>query len=261
MSQGSEATALTYEGIENMFKISFTQEDLQELKEALRDMKKSIKIYTFIDEGCQYCENTVELIDIIANSSPLVNGKRLLQHIIVDRREDPEPFSKFKISRVPTVALLEGYIRYTGMPAGEEVRGLVETLIRLSQESSGLSPLSVEKISSLKGKVYIEVVVTPSCPYCPYAALMANMFAYESYRKGNKLVIADTIEAYENSDIADGYGVLSVPTIAINKKVEFIGLPYEGQFLEKVVEHSENEAKREKEREKLMKLLKSIEED
>ncbi len=57
------------------------------------------------------------------------------------------------------------------------------------------------------------------------------MFAYEAYKQGTKAVISDTVEAYENPDIADKYGVMSVPSIAINGRLVFIGVPYEEDFL------------------------------
>ncbi len=259
MVEGSETTALTYEGLEKMFKVNFTEKDIEDLRSALSEMKASINIFTFVGNNCQYCENTIELMNIIANSSPQVNSNKGINHVIIKKEENPELFERFNIERIPTVALLEGKIRYTGMPAGEEVRGLVETIIRISQGDSGLSQSSIEKIAALKGEVHIEVIVTPTCPYCPYAALLANMIAYESFKAGNKVIIADTVEAYENPDIADGYGVMSVPTIAINGKVEFIGLPYEGQFVEKVIEHSEKVLRKSKERERLKSLLEELE--
>ena len=256
----AEATPIETRGIEELFKISFTEQDLRDLKDALSEMKNPVEVYTFTDANCPYCEKTIDLMNIIADASPEVNGGKLVKHIVVRKGEDPENlFKRFRVERVPTVALIEGFIRYTGMPAGEEVRGLVETIIRLSQENSDLSPSTKEKIAALKGDVKIEVVVTPSCPYCPYAALLANMLAYESYRAGNKAIIADTIEAYENPDIADAYGVLSVPTIALNGAVEFVGLPYEGQLLEKVVEHSEKAWKKKQKKEELMRLLNELE--
>jgi len=259
MAESSEVTALTYEGLEKMFKVSFTNEDLEELKEALRDLRKPITIYTFVDTECQYCKNTEELINVLVNAAPTINGEKLLRHVVLKRSERPDIFKKFRVERVPTVTLIDGYIQYTGMPAGEEIRGLVETLIRLSQGNSGLSKSSIERIAALKGSVNIEIIVTPTCPYCPYAALLANMIAYEAYKVGSRRVVANIVEAYENPDIADNYGVMSVPTIAINKKVEFIGLPYESQLLDKVVEHSENVWRRSREREKLIDLLKEVE--
>ncbi|MEM4434533.1 MAG: thioredoxin family protein, partial [Sulfolobales archaeon] len=145
---------------------------------------------------------------------------------------------KFGISRIPSIAMIEGYIKYTGMPAGEELRGLIETIIRLSTGDSGLSERSMKKISELKAPVYVEVIVTPTCPYCPYVALMANMIAYEAYKAGNKAVISDIVEAYENPDIADSYNIMSVPAVAINKQMAFVGLPYEEQFVDLIYEVS-----------------------
>ncbi len=256
----AEATPIETKGIEEMFRISFSEQDLKDLRDTLKDMKNPVEVYTFIDGDCPYCEKTVELMNIIAEASPEIDGGRMIKHIVVDRSRDGDSlFQRFRVERVPTVAMVEGYVRYTGMPAGEEVRGLVETIIRISQGESDLSPSTVEKVAALKGDVHIEVVVTPTCPYCPYAALLANMLAYESFRNGNKVVLADTVEAYENPDIADSYGVLSVPTIAINGSVEFVGLPYEAQLLEKVVEHSEKVWRKKRKKEELMKLLDEFE--
>jgi len=83
-------------------------------------------------------------------------------------------------------------------------------------------------------------VVTPSCPYCPYAVLMANMFAYDSKGK----VISTTVEAYEEGDIADMYQVSAVPTVILRREdqdvgnVEFIGVPPESDLLKKVLDYS-----------------------
>jgi len=155
------------------------------------------------------------------------------------RPEDLEEFKRQNVERVPTVAMLGGVIRYTGTPAGEEVRGLIETIMRISENESGLEPETKKSLANLKGTVHIEVVVTPSCPYCPYAALLANMFAYEAWKQGNPKVIADTVEAYENMDIAEKYGVMSVPAIALNGVMSFIGVPYEEDFINYVVAAAE----------------------
>jgi len=117
------------------------------------------------------------------------------------------------------------------MPAGEEIKGFIETLIRISNNDHGLSESTVKELLKLNGQVRIEVIVTPPCPYCPYAALLSNMFAYVSKIYGDGNIKSFIIEAYENPDIADKYTVTTVPTIAINGKVVFVGLPYEAQLL------------------------------
>jgi glutaredoxin-like protein len=227
--------------IDEMFEVSFTQEDIESIAEAFKEMKEPVTLYVFVERDrskCRYCSNTVKLVENLAKASARVSTPPLLNYVIAEKGVDEELFKKYRVSRIPSVVLLDGYIRYTGMPAGEEVRGLIETIIRLSTGDSGLSERSIRRISELKAPVYIEVIVTPTCPYCPYVALMANMMAFEAYRAGNRAVVSDIVEAYENQDIADAYNVISVPVVAINRQVAFVGLPYEEQFVEAVYDAS-----------------------
>ncbi|MCX8184645.1 MAG: thioredoxin family protein [Sulfolobales archaeon] len=224
-----------------MFEVSFSPEDIDYLAETLKEMKDQVTLYVFVEKNrrkCRYCDNTIELVKTLSSASARISDPPLLNYIVVEKGVSDDLFEKYKITRIPSVAMIEGYIRYTGMPAGEEIRGLIETIIRLSTRDSGLSEKSTRKISELKSPVYVEVIVTPTCPYCPYAALIANMIAYEAYRAGNRAVVSDIVEAYENPDIADAYNVMSVPVVAVNKRVVFAGLPYEEQLVDVVYEAS-----------------------
>jgi len=244
--------------IDEMFEVSFTQEDIESIAEAFREMKEPVTLYVFVEKNrsrCRYCSNTVKLVESLARASARASTPPLLNYVLAEKEVD-ELFKKFKVSRIPSIVLLDGHIRYTGMPAGEEVRGLVETIIRLSTGDSGLSERSIRRISELKAPVYIEVIVTPTCPYCPYVALMANMIAFEAYRAGNRAVVSDIVEAYENPDIADAYNVMSVPVVAINRQVAFVGLPYEEQFVELVYDASMRLWVREQRRKFLERMLK-----
>ncbi|MCS7099080.1 MAG: thioredoxin family protein, partial [Sulfolobales archaeon] len=170
--------------IDSMFEVSFSQDDIDYLAEALKEMKNRVTLYVFVEKDrrkCRYCDNTIKLVKTLNTASARVSDPPLLDYVVIEKGVNDDLFEKFRISRIPSVAMIEGYIRYTGMPAGEEIRGLVETAIRLSTEDSGLSEKSIRKISELKSPVHIEVVVTPTCPYCPYVALLANMIAYEAY--------------------------------------------------------------------------------
>ncbi len=213
----------------------------RELQETLLDMVNPVTVDVFIGPNCETCDDTILLLKMMEDNSPKENGEPKLKVRIFDKSIEKhlEEFKRQSVERVPTVTMIDGYIRYTGIPAGEEIRGLIETILRISEGDSGLEEHTGAQLEKLKEKVHIEVIVTPSCPYCPYAALLANMFAYEAYKRGNPKVIADTVEAYENSDIADKYGVTSVPAIAINGKMAFIGVPYEEDFIRYVVAASE----------------------
>ncbi|MCI2415473.1 MAG: thioredoxin family protein [Candidatus Aramenus sp.] len=221
----------------------FTPEVESALQDALKDMKGPVDVYVFIDSSdrnCNYCEVTRKFLDFVSKAAPKdESGSSLLKVHVVDRAKESDKalFSEFNVSRVPTVAFYKGYIRWTGAPLGEEIRALVETIVRLSQGESGLSSETVNAIKEkLNGQVKVEVVVTPSCPYCPYAALLSHMVAYEACKAGKCNIISDVVEAYENQDIAEKYQVMSVPTLAVNESVEFIGVPNEENFIDTLVQ-------------------------
>lgn len=216
--------------------VEFDNETREALREALEDMENPVDINVFVGEDCKYCDATVKLIENIAEESPSTGGEHLLRVHVYRRGADDDVFSRHGVYRVPSVTLLDGAVKYTGIPAGEEVRGLVETIIRISTGDSGLDESTVRILTGeLVEDTYIENIVTPQCPYCPYAALLINMFAFEVWRSGRRNLVADTIEAYENPDIADKYNVTSVPAIAVNGNLLFIGVPFEEDLVERIV--------------------------
>lgn len=212
------------------------EETKKALREALKDMVNPVECMVFVtkDPECTYCETTVQLCKLLSETS---NGKVVAKIFYEERDEDKKMFKQYKVIRKPSILLYNGYIRYTGIPAGEELKGLIETLIRLSTGNPGLSNETMDALrSQLKGKAYIEVIVTPTCPYCPYAALEVNMFAFASKGK----IMADIVEAMENPDIADYYGITVVPAIVINGNVEFIGVPKEKLLLKAVFRYQKD---------------------
>ncbi len=217
-------------------RVEIDEETKEAIKEALQDMEKPVDIYVFIGPNCKYCDETLKIAKTLEELSPMKDGKHLVRVTIYEKGKDDEAFKKQGVERIPSLTLLDGVIRYTGTPSGEEIRGLVETIIRISQEDSGLDPATIEKLATITEPVHVEVIVTPQCPYCPYAALLTNMFAYEVWKQGRRNFIADTVEAYENPDIADKYNVMSVPAIAINGVLAFVGVPYEEDFIERIID-------------------------
>ncbi|MBP1357558.1 MAG: thioredoxin family protein [Sulfolobus sp.] len=229
--------------MEEEFAELFTDEVKQALVDALKDMKNPVDAYVFIDSNdshCHYCEVTKKFLAFMSDAAPKDSSNVSKLRVYVIDRADPnssKAFAEFNVQRIPTVAFMKGYLRWTGSPLGEEIRALVETVVRLSMGESGLSQETINAIrEKLNGQVKIETVVTPSCPYCPYAALMAHMVAYEACKAGKCNVLSDVVEAYENQDIAEKYQVMSVPSVAINESVEFIGVPYEEQFINTILE-------------------------
>ena len=218
----------------------------RDLRETLAEMIHPVEASVFLAKrGCDTCGDTLALMKAIEDEAPIRDGRKLFK-LNVYWKDDPgaaEAFKRVGVERVPTVSFIDGYARWTGIPAGEEIRALVEVIMRISERESGLEESTKEELRRLKGRVHVEVIVTPSCPYCPYAVLLSHMFAYEAYVGGNPVILSEAVEAYENTDIADKYGVMSVPSIAINGQLVFVGVPYEEDFINYVKAAAEGKLK------------------
>ena len=69
--------------------------------------------------------------------------------------------------------------------------------------------------------------VTPTCPYCPRAAIAGGRIALESPK-----VKTSVIEASEFPHLAQKYGVMGVPKVVISDAVEFVGALPEIAFVQ-----------------------------
>ncbi|AIF70176.1 glutaredoxin [Palaeococcus pacificus DY20341] len=86
-------------------------------------------------------------------------------------------------------------------------------------------------IEKPKPKVIIEVLTSPTCPYCPIALQMAQ----EIGRRYQGVEVRElSVATPEGQRKAMEHNIMGVPTILINNKVEFIGVPHPGEFERKV---------------------------
>jgi len=140
---------------------------------------------------------------------------------------------KYGITRFPTILVQPGKysIKLTGAPAGEEARTLLITLVMASVGSSILSDQSKKRLSELRERRSIRVFVSPTCPYCPAAAILAISAAVEQ----PGLVDVEIIEIYENPDLAKEYNAFSVPQVFIGDNQVGVGLQPEEVFIEEVM--------------------------
>jgi thioredoxin reductase (NADPH) len=118
-------------------------------------------------------------------------------------------------------------IRMLGAPAGEESRFFIETLLLVGLNRSQLGNTAKEMLGQLEEKRDIKVFVSPTCPYCPGQASHAVKCAIER----PDLVSARIIEISENPELADEYGVGSVPHTVFNEEIESLGMEPEERFV------------------------------
>lgn len=187
-----------------------------------------VKVIMFTQElECQYCSQTKQLVTEIAT----LNDK--IQAEVHDFVADAELAKQLGIDKVPAIVLLgqKDYgIRLYGLPYGYEFQTLLSSLAIVSQGKTDLSEETKAKLRLIIVPVHIQVFVTLTCPHCPTAASMAHKFAVE-----NPLIRADVIDANEFPQLAMKYGVMGVPKIVVNEKIEFVGAVPENMFLEHVL--------------------------
>ncbi|MCB0294595.1 MAG: thioredoxin family protein, partial [Calditrichaeota bacterium] len=89
---------------------------------------------------------------------------------------------------------------------------LLEDILLVSRRDSRLSPETRQQLAEVTEPTRIQVFVTPTCPYCPRAVVLAHQFAME-----NDLITADMVEVTEFPHLAQRYGVRGVPKTVANE--------------------------------------------
>ena len=206
-----------------------------QIRELFTNLQHPVEILFFGSPDkarCQYCEETKQLLDEVSSLSDLLTLK------VYDIDEDAALAAKYKVDGTPEFVLagqeagqtLDYGIRYKGIPAGHEFTSLVNDLVMVSQRDSNLSEETRKFLSELSSPVHLQVFVTPTCPYCPRAVVLAHQFALES-----PMVEADMVEAMEFPELADRFDVSGVPQTTINMGAgTVIGAAPERQLVEEI---------------------------
>jgi glutaredoxin-like protein len=164
-------------------------------------------------DRCQYCAETRQLLEEVVELSDLLSLKGY------DIDQDAGLASQYKVDGTPEFViagrdgdkLLDYGIRVKGIPAGHEFTSLVNDLVLVSRRDSNLSEETRQFLRELDQPVHLQVFVTPTCPYCPRAVVLAHQFALES-----SLVEAVMVEAMEFPELAHRFEVAGVPQTTIN---------------------------------------------
>ncbi len=207
----------------------------QQVRDVFKDLSFPVEIVLFTSqENCEYCKDTSELLEDIT----ALTDKLSLQ--TYDLAKDAELAKKYKIDKAPGFVLLgkqddgtiDYGIRYYGIPAGHEFTSLINDLLVVSQRDSGLAKETRDLLGKLTQPVKLQVFVTPTCPYCPRAVVLAHQLAFES-----SMVEAEMIEAMEFNELATRFNVSGVPHTIINEgSSEVVGAVPEANLMQKIQE-------------------------
>ena len=206
------------------------EEDAKKLREKFSVMEKVVKIKFYRTANCETCTDMSQLLEELAT---LADQKISIEYH--DISEAPEFLRDG--GKGPIMIMGDNNeIIYLGSPLGHEAWAFIETIVMLSTGNSQLEDHFKEHLKDLKKNLVVETIVTPTCPYCPYAVLMANQVAIET----NGKIVSVPVNAWEFQDLAVIYNVTAVPVTTIGPEIKkgsvaFVGVPHLHDFIEKLL--------------------------
>lgn len=175
-----------------------------------------------------FCAQNKELARDVAGLSDRISVE------VYDFLRDEGTAKRYGIDKIPALAVtgesMDYGIRFYGIPSGYEFVSLIEAIKLVSSGEHGLSEDTVRRMSAVRAPVHIQVYVTPTCPYCPRAVVLAHKLALLSPH-----VRADMVEAIEFPHLASRHAVMGVPKSVINEAHFVEGAVPEKAFVDKLL--------------------------
>ncbi len=187
-----------------------------QVQEALKLLDKPAKLLMFTQEiECEFCAMTRRLLEEVA----ALSEKVILE--VKDFVKDAEEARRYGIDKIPAIAVMgeKDYgIRFYGIPAGYEFTTLVEDILIVSREDHDLAPEVAAELAKIDRPVHLQVMISPSCPYCSQAVATVHRFAMAS-----DFIRADMVETSEFPHLAVKYAVQGVPLTIVNETYRVVG--------------------------------------
>jgi glutaredoxin-like protein len=211
--------------------MSFLNASLQkQLRDVFGALPRPVTLLVFVrandrEAPCETCQETRELVEELASIS---EGKVRVE--TRDLVEHSAEATLHGIDKVPALVVLgEGKelgIRFFGAPSGYEFATLIEDIRMASTGRTDLAESTLEQLARLTAPLHLKVFVTPTCPYCPRAVLLAHKMAMAS-----DWVTADAIDATEFPELAAHYRVQGVPRTIANDVIHMEGAVPEAMLM------------------------------
>jgi len=188
---------------------------VKQIQQAFDGMEQTVQVLLFTSKDqCDYCNETKQLLEeVIALNDKL---ELSVHNMDVDR----EIASRFNVTNAPGIVIaaqdeagVKNFgIHFSGIPSGHEFSTLINDILMVSRRDSGLDAKTREYLKNLDKPLHLQVFVTPTCPYCPRAVLLAHQMAMEN----PLMILAEGVEATEFPELANRFNVRGVPQTVIN---------------------------------------------
>jgi glutaredoxin-like protein len=187
----------------------------KQIQQAFDGIEKPVQVLLFTSkDNCDTCNETKQLLEEV------IASHQNLELSIHDMEDDLELARKYNVSHAPGIVVAARDeqeignlgIQFSGIPSGYEFSTLINDILMVSRRDSGLDSKTREYLKNLDKPLHLQVFVTPTCPYCPRAVLLAHQMAMEN----PQMIIAEGVEATEFPDLANQFNVRGVPQTVIN---------------------------------------------
>ena len=199
----------------------------EQVKQKFGSLRNDVKLIVFTQEiECDYCSDTRSMAEELARLSDRIQVE------VYDFQKDSGQVKKYGIDKIPAM-VIEGKkdygIRFYGVPGGYEFSSLLESVLLVSAGEADISDDTMDYLGSLSQELHFQVFVTPTCPYCPRAVILAHNLAVASDK-----VRSDMVEVSEFMPLAMKYQVQGVPRTVINETIIVEGALPEQMLIEKL---------------------------
>ncbi|MBI4762403.1 MAG: protein disulfide oxidoreductase [Chloroflexota bacterium] len=188
---------------------------VKQINDVFAGLQEPVQVLYFgSKDNCDYCNETRQLLEEVSALSDKIELS------VYDVQENADVAKQFNVAYAPGIVIAAKDnaevtnlgIQFSGIPSGHEFSTLINDIIIVSKRDSGLDPKTREYLKNLDKPLHLQVFVTPTCPYCPRAVLLAHQMAMEN----PKMIRAEGVEATEFPELADRFNVRGVPQTVIN---------------------------------------------
>jgi glutaredoxin-like protein len=201
-----------------------TREEVKKIFELLQT-PVILELFTMKIE-CGLCKETHELMSELVALSPKLSLE------LHEQESESELANQLHIDKVPAIIMKTDKdfgIRFFGIPAGYEFTAFMASLLLVSRGELHLTPATIAFLDTLNKPVHIEVITSPTCPYCPMMVMEAHQMAYYS-----KYITSDMVEVSEFPMLMNKYKIEGVPRTVINETYFLDGAAPEEMLVEKI---------------------------
>lgn len=197
----------------------FLDDELRQQLVAVVDrFENPVEIVVFKNPNNEESLNIENAVKDIASISP-----EKLKFSSYNEGENKELETKVKVTRTPTIAILDKDGNYTGLkysslPSGHELNSFILGLYNVAGPGQKVASESLEKIKKINKPINIKIGVSLSCTKCPKTVQATQRIATL-----NKNVEMEMINIFTFQDFKNRYDIMSVPAIIVDDQHIYFG--------------------------------------